>query len=64
MIHIMQSKDLIKELTKDGWFIDRVVGSHHVMKHPTKSGHIVVPHPKKELGKGLVHSIRKKAGLL
>ena len=26
-------------------------------------GHITVPHPKKDLGKGLVHKILKQAGL-
>ena len=63
IIHTMNSKDLIKELTKDGWIIDRVAGSHHVMKHPTKPGHVTVPHPKKDLGKGLVQAILKQAGL-
>jgi predicted RNA binding protein YcfA (HicA-like mRNA interferase family) len=40
-----------------------VVGSHHIFKHPTIAGHLTVPHPKKELGKGLVHKIMKQAGL-
>lgn len=59
----MKSADLIKELTSDGWQLDRVRGSHHVFKHPTKPGHIVVPHPKKDLGKGLIGAIRKQAGI-
>jgi predicted RNA binding protein YcfA (HicA-like mRNA interferase family) len=41
----------------------RVVGRHHIFNHPTISGHITVPHPKKDLGKGLVHKIMKQAGL-
>lgn len=31
--------------------------------HPTKPGTVTVPHPKKDLGKGLVRAIRKQAGL-
>jgi predicted RNA binding protein YcfA (HicA-like mRNA interferase family) len=59
----MRSADLIRELRSAGWELDRVRGSHHVFKHPKRAGHIVVPHPKKELGKGLVAAIRKQAGL-
>jgi predicted RNA binding protein YcfA (HicA-like mRNA interferase family) len=64
IIPTMQSKDLIRELKDAGWNEVRVVGSHHIFKHPTIPGHITVPHPKKDLGKGLVHKIRKQAGLL
>jgi len=59
----MKSKDLIREMTKAGWVEDRVVGSHHIFKHPSKPGHISIPHPKKDLGKGLVSKILKQAGL-
>ncbi|GAA0579358.1 type II toxin-antitoxin system HicA family toxin [Halomonas salifodinae] len=38
-------------------------GSHHHFRHPTKPGTITVPHPKKDLKKGLVQAIRKQAGL-
>jgi predicted RNA binding protein YcfA (HicA-like mRNA interferase family) len=59
----MSSDDLIRELKTDGWYVDRVKGSHHVMKHPTKPGHLTVPHPKKDLGTGLVRKIKKFAGI-
>jgi predicted RNA binding protein YcfA (HicA-like mRNA interferase family) len=59
----MKSSDLIRELQKAGWRLDRVRGSHHVFKHPVRAGHVVVPHPKKDLGPGLVGAIRKQAGL-
>jgi predicted RNA binding protein YcfA (HicA-like mRNA interferase family) len=61
MIRIMKSADLIRELKSRGWVLDRVRGSHHVFKHATLAGHIVVPHPKKDLGVGLVAAIRKQA---
>lgn len=60
---MMTSAALIHEMTKAGWLLDRVRGSHHVFKHPERPGIVVVPHPKKELGKGLVAAIRKQAGL-
>lgn len=48
---------------KAGWSLDRTRGSHHVFRHAAKPGHITVPHPKKDLGKGLIAAIRKQAGL-
>jgi predicted RNA binding protein YcfA (HicA-like mRNA interferase family) len=59
----VKSADLIRELRKAGWIEDRIVGSHHIFKHPIVAEHLTVPHPNKELGKGLVHKIRNQAGL-
>jgi predicted RNA binding protein YcfA (HicA-like mRNA interferase family) len=59
----MKSADLIRDLKKAGWVEDRVVGSHHIFKHPTIPGHVSVPHPKQDLGKGLIHKLKKQAGL-
>ena len=59
----MKSANIIRELEAAGWFPSRVRGSHHVFKHPTRLGHVVVPHPKKDLGTGLIAAIRKQAGL-
>lgn len=60
----MRSADLIREIQKEGWVLDRVRGSHHVFRHPDRPGILVVPHPKKELGTGLVQAIRKQAGFV
>jgi predicted RNA binding protein YcfA (HicA-like mRNA interferase family) len=38
-------------------------GSHHVFTHPERPGHLTVPHPRKDLGKGLVHKLLKQSGL-
>lgn len=57
----MNSRDLIAELLAVGWKLDRVNGSHHMFKHPSKPGTLVVPHPKKDLGRGLVQAIRRQA---
>ena len=57
------SSDLIRELRRAGWHLDRVKGSHHVFVHPVLGGIVVVPHPCKNLGPGLVHAIRQQARL-
>ncbi|MBI2268798.1 MAG: type II toxin-antitoxin system HicA family toxin [Bacteroidetes bacterium] len=60
----MKSSELIRTLKKDGWFVIRQAGSHMIMRHPTKSGQIVVPsHGSQEVGKGLQNKILKDAGL-
>ncbi|MBX3695352.1 MAG: type II toxin-antitoxin system HicA family toxin [Steroidobacteraceae bacterium] len=59
----MSSAELIRELEQAGWVLRRVAGSHHIFRHPVRQGHITVPHPRKDLGKGLVLKIRKQAGL-
>jgi predicted RNA binding protein YcfA (HicA-like mRNA interferase family) len=59
----MTSTDLVRALTRAGWTLSRVKGSHHVFTHPTRPGIVVVPHPRKELGMGLVKAIRQQAGI-
>jgi predicted RNA binding protein YcfA (HicA-like mRNA interferase family) len=59
----MKSAEIVKELKAAGWLLDRIRGSHHVFKQPARPGIVVVPHPKKDLGTGLVTAIRKQAGL-
>lgn len=57
----MNSKQLMQLLKDNGFEIGRIKGSHHQMK---KDGRVVtVPHPKKDLGAGLVNAILKQAGL-
>ena len=63
ILHTMQSRELIRLLEADGWRLLRTRGSHHQYGHPTKPGTLTVPHPKKDLGKGLVSVIRRQAGL-
>jgi predicted RNA binding protein YcfA (HicA-like mRNA interferase family) len=60
---IMTSKELIALLNKHGWTLRGSKGSHHVFVHASKAGHLTVPHPKKDLGTGLVQKILKQAGL-
>ncbi len=57
----MNSRVLLAELQAAGWNIARVRGSHHQLVKGGKT--VTVPHPKKDLGPGLVKAIRKQAGL-
>ncbi|MBK7853081.1 MAG: type II toxin-antitoxin system HicA family toxin [Bacteroidetes bacterium] len=60
----MKYNEFLRILKKDGWYILRVEGSHHIMAHPTKKCTITVPvHGSKEIGKGLANKILKAAGL-
>jgi predicted RNA binding protein YcfA (HicA-like mRNA interferase family) len=59
----MHSKKVIERLIRDGWILRASKGSHNVFVHPIKRGHVVVPHPKKDLGLGLTRSIFKQAGI-
>lgn len=59
----MNSAELIKLLERDGWILANVRGSHHVFRHPNNPGHISVPHPRKDLGKGLAHKLMKLADI-
>jgi predicted RNA binding protein YcfA (HicA-like mRNA interferase family) len=59
---LTNSRDIRRRLEEDGWLLERVAGWHHVFKHPVRSATIVLPHPKKDLGSGLVRAIYKQAG--
>ena len=59
----MNSKKLIKELKRNGWYLYDTSGSHHQFKHQLRQGKVTIPHPKKTLPKGTVNSILKQAGL-
>ena len=57
---LTNSHDIKRRLERDGWVLRRVRGSHHVSKKNGKT--LVLPHPKKDLGTGLVRAIYINAG--
>ena len=59
----MTSADLIKQMLKSGWVLRGIKGSHHVYVHPHRPGHVSVPHPRKDLGIGLLRKLLKQTGL-
>lgn len=59
---LTNSRAIVRRLQKEGWVLERVTGSHHVFKNPLTGQTVVVPHPKKDLGKGLVRAIYRGVG--
>jgi predicted RNA binding protein YcfA (HicA-like mRNA interferase family) len=59
----MNSRELIKLLKQHGWELVRIRGSHHQLKHPDHGHTVTVPHPKKDLGAGIVKAIKRQAGI-
>ncbi len=55
--------EVIRALTRAGFFLHHVRGSHHYYKHPTRSGLVAVPVHPTDIKRGLLHAILKQAGL-
>ena len=59
----MKVCEVLRRLADDGWYIDRVRGSHRQFKHPTKPGVVTVPgKPNDDLATGTLVSIMRQAG--
>ena len=55
-------RELLKRLRANGWVLDRIRGSHHIVTKATKT--ISVPvHGSKDIPKGTLNAILKEAGL-
>lgn len=59
----MRSRDVIKAVEADGWFLVRVTGSHHHFRHPEKAQVVTVPHPKADLPIGTLRAIERQSGV-
>ena len=59
----MTSAELIRRMSKTGWVLRGTKGCHHIFTHPQRPGHVCVPHPKKDLGVGLLDKLMKQTGL-
>lgn len=59
----MDSREVIRVLTLDGWYEVNQAGSHKQLKHPNKKGRVTVPHPKRDIPIGTLRSIEKQAGI-
>ena len=57
----MKGIEVVKLLKRNGWSIDRIHGSHYVMK---KGNQIeVIPVHNKDLPIGLLNAIKKRTGI-
>ena len=59
----MNGKELIKIMKKNGWILDRINGSHHIMVREGERSIPVPVHGKKDIPKGLANAIQKQAGI-
>lgn len=60
----MKINQVLKLLTKDGWYLHRHGKRHDLYRHKTKTGQIAIPrHKAKEVANGTLESILKDAGL-
>ncbi len=60
----MKYREIVKRIEKDGWYLKRTSGSHHIFKHHSKPGRIVVAyHGAKDIPEGTLKSILRDAGL-
>jgi predicted RNA binding protein YcfA (HicA-like mRNA interferase family) len=58
----MSGKDFVKLLKQNGWVLDRIKGSYHIMRKNAIS--ITVPvHKNEDLKTGILNSLKKQAGL-
>ena len=60
---IVTGRQLLKIMKKNGWILDRVSGSHHVMIKEARRSIPVPVHSSRDLPKGLVSAILKQAGI-
>lgn len=59
----LSGKDVVRALTREGWTVQRVSGSHHVMRHPDGQ-HVSIPvHGNRPLPAGTLGSICRTVGL-
>ena len=52
----------MKRLEAEGWVRVGGKGDHTKLKHPQRPGHVVVPHPRKDLAVGTLRNIYRQAG--
>jgi predicted RNA binding protein YcfA (HicA-like mRNA interferase family) len=59
----MKVRDLLRNLERNGWYLDRQKGSHRQYKHPIKPQTVTVPgHPNDDLHPKTLGSILKQVG--
>jgi predicted RNA binding protein YcfA (HicA-like mRNA interferase family) len=58
----MTGAEIIAKLKDDGWTIDRVHGSHHIMVKNGKAVPVPV-HGKRDVGAGLLATIQRQSGV-
>ncbi|MCY3693528.1 MAG: type II toxin-antitoxin system HicA family toxin [Chloroflexota bacterium] len=59
----MHSREVLRLLREDGWYVHHITGSHHQMRHPDKPGTTTVTHPQQDVPIGTLVNIEKQSGV-
>jgi predicted RNA binding protein YcfA (HicA-like mRNA interferase family) len=60
----LKSREVIRILERAGYQVDRVKGSHYIMRHPQRPGRIPVPfHGGRDIKMAVLRSIIDQSGL-
>ena len=59
----LRPTEVIRALGRAGFSVDRITGSHHILRHPDRPGRIVVAIHARDLKRGALAGTIKQAGL-
>jgi predicted RNA binding protein YcfA (HicA-like mRNA interferase family) len=60
----VNGKQLLKVLEGEGWYVKRIRGSHHILRHPTIPDALPVPiHGNRPIKRGTLGNILRTAGI-
>ena len=60
----IKPRDAIRALERAGFFLHRVTGSHHILKHPDRpAARVTVPMHTHDLKRGTLAAVIKASGL-
>jgi len=60
----LKAREVIRILERAGYQVDRVKGSHYIMRHPQRPGRIPVPfHGGRDIKMAVLRSIIEQSGL-
>ncbi len=52
----MDSREVIRRLVQDGWYLHHVEGSHHWFAHADRTNRVTVEHPRRDIPIGTLRS--------
>lgn len=60
----VNGKQLLKVLEGEGWYVKRIRGSHHILRHPTIPDALPVPiHGNRPIKRGTLGNVLRTAGI-
>ena len=62
-MRIYTSRELMEMIKREGWYLARTKGSHHIFKHLSRKGIVIIAHPNNNLPAKTIKSILKQAGV-